>query len=105
MKPPISAGSPTPGEAQGAWPGGPGLAWPRTSPRSPVPVAIGGRFVPRDETADWAERQTRLFEHLLCQPELVLFTPRSFVPFPSARAMRRRGLCGRLGGHRPNSSA
>jgi hypothetical protein len=40
-----------------------------------VPVVIGGRFVPRDGTAGWAEWHAELFDHLLSNPELVIFAP------------------------------
>jgi hypothetical protein len=42
---------------------------------SPVPVVIGGRFVPADDTTGWPEWHADLFDHLLCNPELVLVAP------------------------------
>jgi hypothetical protein len=40
-----------------------------------LPKVIGGRFIPRDEAACWAEWHAELFDYLVCNPELVFVTP------------------------------
>jgi hypothetical protein len=40
-----------------------------------IPVVIGGRFVPGDDAAGWAEWHAELFDHLLCHPDLVFLVP------------------------------
>jgi hypothetical protein len=37
-----------------------------------APVVLGGRFVPHDDAAGWAEWHAEYFDHLLNNPELVL---------------------------------
>jgi hypothetical protein len=40
-------------------------------PGASAPVVIGGRFVPRDDAAGWAEWHAAYFDHLINNPELV----------------------------------
>src|SRR5262249_10852606 len=41
----------------------------------PLPNVIGGRFVPSDEEAGWAEWRAEYFEYLLNHPEVVFREP------------------------------
>jgi hypothetical protein len=43
-------------------------------PATPVPVVIGGRFLPRDDTAGWEEWYAEVFDFLVCYPDPLLYT-------------------------------
>jgi hypothetical protein len=63
------------------------------------PILIGGRFVPRDDTAGWQEWHAEYFEHLLCNPELVIWQPpivRTFRVCTRHEAVRTVLAAGRL---------
>jgi hypothetical protein len=38
-------------------------------PATPVPLVLGGRFVPKEDTTGWAEWNAELFDYLVCHPE------------------------------------
>jgi hypothetical protein len=66
---------------------------------SDVPVVIGGRFVPGDDAAGWSEWHAELFDHLLSNPELVLFAPpvvRTFHVCTRHEAARAALAAGRI---------
>jgi hypothetical protein len=37
-----------------------------------VPIVIGGKFIPRDDVAGWAEWYAEVFDDLICRPDEVL---------------------------------
>jgi hypothetical protein len=39
------------------------------------PVVVGGRFVPSDDAAGWSDWSAALFEHLVAQPDPMLYEP------------------------------
>jgi hypothetical protein len=40
-----------------------------------VPRVIGGRFVANEDTTGWPAWHEELFDHLICNPELLVFAP------------------------------